>query len=155
MRSVHYLLISAICWAMVFGAPVCSEAVKTDFYLQWNATFAPPHNDPVVGDRVARYRVQVEPNLEIGWLRYRLRFNAWGVNRWQSVDKVGGGLDSWSNSDWSVEKWRLSLLHQAEFGPKSIHLFVEYYQPIDSNDWKGHGLETHYYMLTGIGGIFW
>ncbi|MEZ4599175.1 MAG: hypothetical protein R2940_05245 [Syntrophotaleaceae bacterium] len=123
--------------------------------LEYNITFAPPHNEPVVGDRVARYRVQLRPSVEFKYFRYNLKIDAWACNTWQSNDVIGNGGDAWDNSDYSIEKWRIGFTHRAEAGPKIIHLFTEYYVPYDNDSWGGHGMERHYYWLVGFGGKFW
>lgn len=155
MRPVRDLLVFVICFISIIGTVVNSHALQPHFSLQWNATFAPPHNEPIIGNRVARYRLQVEPTVKFGWLRYRLMINAWGVNRWQQGCVVGDGMSAWENSDWSVERWRFSFLQRAEIGPKLFHVFVEDYQPIHARSWGGHGMETDHYLLVGIGGILW
>jgi hypothetical protein len=137
-----------LCFIVFSATPASARALS----LKWNATLSPPHNEPVVGNRVARYRLQVAPHLDTRWLRYKLQANAWGVNRWQLTDVVGSGLEAWSGSDWSVEEWRFSLLHRIEVGPKYLGLFMEGYMPIDRFSWGGHGMERHYYWLIGFGG---
>lgn len=130
-------------------------AGAADYSLRWNATFAPPHNEPVVGDRVARYRLHIEPGIEFKFLRYRLAINAWGVNHWRTSDTVGHGFpEAWEGSDWSVEEWRTSTTHRLELGPGWLHFFTEYYLPLDRKSWGGHGMETNYYWLTGVGGAW-
>lgn len=121
--------------------------------LDWSLTFAPPHNEPVIGDKVARYRLQLHPEWSSKFVRFSPEINAWGVNTWQTSDVVGHGVpDAWENSDWSVETVRISMTTRVELGPESIHLYAEHYMPINRESWGGHGLEQNVYFLLGIGG---
>lgn len=132
-----------------------STAYALETHLDWSATFAPPHNEPVVGSKVARYRVQVNPSVEHGWFKYSLNVDAWGRNTWQRSAIVGHGLEAWENSDWSVEDWRFTMKHIVTAGPEKFHVFVEYYTPIDKEKFGGHGMEENYYLLTGFAGRIW
>ena len=126
-----------------------------DFSLGWNATFAPPHNEPVIGDKVARFRLQATPSIEFKYFRYSLEVNAWGVQKWRPSSVVGNGFpDAWQRSDWSVDTWRFTTLHKAEVGTEKLHVYVEQYMPIDRHSFGGHGMERHYFLLTGVGGRF-
>lgn len=140
-------------WAIVATLLMPFQAKAADYHLSYSATFAPPHNEPVVGNMVARYRLQLEPSVEWEWLRYKLTATAWGCNEWRS-DPGNGFPDAWEGSDWSVTEWRYSLTHRATVGPKRLGLFVENYMPLNRNSWGGHGMERHYYLLTGVGGEF-
>lgn len=123
-----------------------------DFSLGYNATFVPPHHEPVVGDRVARYRLQLVPMMESRWFDFTGNFNIWGVNEWQDSQTAG---DGWGDADWSIDKWRYSAMYQVTFYPfdtKTIGLFTEYYRPFHRHSWGGHGMERHYYWLIGLSG---
>ena len=148
MRLLKITLLSlALCGA--FFMP----AFGAEFHLDWNATFAPPHHEPVV-DQVARYRLQAVPQVEWEFFTYELELNAWGVQPWQPSDVVGHFPESWGNSDWSVDKWRFSATHTLKIGPDRLHFFTEYYMPFDRREWGGHGYDN-YYLLIGAGGRLW
>jgi hypothetical protein len=112
----------------------------------------PPHHEPIVGNRVARYRVEAEPVVEWGKLETSLKLTSWGAQRWNR--DIGHGTDAWEESDWSVEEWRQAFTHTATVWimPK-LGVYSEYYQPIDRHEkWPGKGQETNYYWLVGIKG---
>ena len=145
-------LILTILTILIILLPLSAQAYEV--HLGWNAAMAPPHNEPVVGNKVARYRLQVKPSVEFKYFRYSLQVDAWGVNKWQPSSVVGHWPDSISGSDWSVEEWRVATTHRAEVGPYKVHAYIEYYMPLDRHNWGGHGMERHYYTLIGIGGRF-
>ncbi len=119
--------------------------------LHLEATLSPPHNEPVIGDRVARYRVQAGADVRWGRVQWEPTLNAWGVNRWRTSEVVGHFPDSWGNSDWSIERWRVSMTHNLSLHlTDHVALTTEYYMPFDRKSWGGHGLERHYYWLIGM-----
>ena len=133
---------------LVLVAPALAAPKIEDFYL--TAEFAPPHNEPVVGDRVARYRS--EAVLEVQWGRFTWRptLTAWGVQKWQPTDIVGHGRDAWRNSDFEIETVRWSHTQNLDFRlTDSVSITTEYYMPLYRDTWGGHGLERHYYWLIG------
>jgi hypothetical protein len=140
----NLILILLLMPSLVFAGPT----------LEWNATFVPPHHEPVVGDKVARYRLQVIPGYEMEYFRISLQLDAWGVQTWQPSSVVGHNWQAYENSDWSVEEWRLGTTTRAEAGPDKLHFYTEYYMPIDRKTWGGHGMERHYYWLVGFGGRY-
>jgi len=146
---------SLVSVAVSAAAEPAGPWAKEHTSLEYNFAFVPPHNEPVVGDKVARYRAQISPSLTTKWFRYHLDINAWLVNTWQSRDVVGNDWEAWRKSDWGVEDVRLSLLHRFSVGPEKVGLFVENYQPIDRHSWGGQGMERHYYWLVGVGGRLW
>jgi hypothetical protein len=132
-----------------------AQGVAQPFSLHWNATTVPVNHEPVVGNLVARYRLQLEPRLDWGRLHYHLQANAWGGQKWRPRHTLGEGFfEKYRNSDWSVETWRFSLLHRVHFDlfGDRLQLFSEYYKPIRRHEWGGHGMERHYYWLIGVGG---
>ena len=141
-----------VCTAPAAAEPFTPAAAAPKLeQLEISATFAPPHNEPVVGDRVARYRLQAELDLRWWRLQWQPKVTAWGVNRWRPTDVVGHGIpQAWENSDWSVEKWRISHTQSLSLWlTDALALTTEYYMPVDRKSWGGHGLERHYYWLVG------
>jgi hypothetical protein len=131
----------------------CSVTPPTA-HLNYSAMFVPPHHEPIVGNRVARYRVEVEPVMEWGKLETSLKLTSWGAQRWNR--NVGNGIpDAWQDSDWSIEEWRHALTHKATYWIKpKFGIYSEYYKPLEHESWGGHGQEIHYYWLLGIRGRF-
>jgi hypothetical protein len=144
MRTAIVLLLALSLAASAFAAPVLD-----DFYL--TAEFAPPHNEPVVGDRVARYRSEAHLVMRWGNLEWHPKLTAWGVQKWRPSDIVGHGEDAWRNSDFSVETVRWSHTQTLKYRmSESLAATTEYYMPLYRDTWGGHGLERHYYWLIGL-----
>jgi hypothetical protein len=122
-----------------------SNAFAISGNLKINTAFAPPHNEPVIGDMVARYRVQVSPSLDWGHVSYKLDINYWGVQRWQTPDVVGHGIEAWENSDWSVDEWRYTGVGRVnvDLGDNAAFFVESKY----SEEFRGH---DSYYHLIGV-----
>lgn len=147
MRSIVSILLMLCCLAAPAAA---SESLRLEQFT-FDATFAPPHNEPVVGDRVARYRVQLAGDVRWWRFQWEPKLTAWGVNQWRSGATIGNGGDAWDNSDYSVDKWRVSHTQNLNvWVTDHLALTTEYYMPIDRKDWGGHGLESNYYWLVGF-----
>lgn len=131
----------------------CSHGFE--FHLGWNAAFVPPHNEPVVGNKVARYRFQFKPIIETKWLEYNGEFSAWGVNTWTSPNSHISS--SWSHDNWNIEEVRYTTKHIVYLGQnKSLRVYSEFYQPINSADWgKGGSSMGDYWWLVGLSGRLW
>lgn len=127
---------------------------KNGLTLDWRAMFVPPAHEPVVGNKVARYLLEITPGWESEYFRLHAIVKAWGVNTWIPPDVRGHGWEKYENSDWSVEEWRISTTLKVEIGPESLHFEVEYYRPRHNQTWGGHGMEKHYYLLAGVGGKY-
>ena len=147
MKNFTAGILTVLIIMLSVSAPALAyEVGNADINLELAAQFAPPHNEPVIGDRVARYRIQIAPELDWGIVHYRFEANAWGVNLWQTPDTVGHGVpEAWENSDWSVEEWRFTgvgclLVDISE----STSVFVE---SSYSEAFKGNG---SYYHLVGF-----
>ena len=108
MKNFTAGILTVLIILLSVSAPALAyEVGDADINLELSAQFAPPHNEPVIGNRVARYRIQITPTLDWGIVHYRIEANAWGVNIWQRPNVVGHGVpEAWENSDWSVEEWR-------------------------------------------------
>jgi len=125
-----------------------------DLSMKYSLTFAPPHNEPVVGNRVARYRISATPKFDTKYLTTELQIDAWGVQRWRPTSVIGNGKEAWENSDWGVEEWRVGFTNRVwvwPFETRKIGIFTEHYFPQRKN-WGRHGMETNYYWLVGFGG---
>jgi hypothetical protein len=119
--------------------------------VELEVALAPPHNEPVVGDKVARYRAELKGDVCWGRLQWEPKITAWGVNTWRSTDRIGHGWNAWQNSDYSIEKVRVSHTQNLSFWLNdNIALTTEYYMPLNRKSWGGHGLERHYYWLVGF-----
>ena len=126
-----------------------------DWSLKYNLTTVPVNHEPIVGDKVARYRLQITPVMQIGRLSHEVQTNIWGVNKWRPRSMLGQGVvEKYSNSDWTIENYRVSLMHTTKFDlvDKRIQLFSEYYYPIDRHSWGSNPSMRHYYWLIGISG---
>jgi hypothetical protein len=135
--------ILAFCILLIFLS--VSKVSAIDINLEFNTTFAPPHNEPVIGDKVARYRIQVTPSLQWGIVEFRLKSNWWGVNTWQHPSIVGHGYEAWENSDWSVEEWRWTGVSELSFNTSkrtAVYIESEY-----TEGFEGH---QSYYHLVGF-----
>jgi len=128
-----------------------------EYNVNWNFTFAPPHHEPVVGNRVARYRLYVEPEIHTKYADFSLISQTWFRQKWQPSVLVGHGIEAWKNSDWGFDDTKTSVTFRTIMSPfedKRVGLFVEYYMPLSRTTWGGHGMETNYYLLVGVGGKF-
>jgi len=143
-------LFLCVLMAAIFSLP----AFALETHLDWNAAFAPPHNEPVVGNKVARYRLQLEPQVKLSCLRLTGQVNIWAVNTWTSRDSHES--KSWKHDDWSIEDLRYTFKVRGDIGPEKLSLFTEYYQPINSADWgKGATSFGSYWWLVGVSGRIW
>lgn len=150
MRWIAVLLVF-----LALVAAVSREAKGEVFSLHWNATFVPVNHEPVVGNLVARYRIQLEPRIDYKRFHYVAEMKAWGGQKWRNRSLLGDGfVEKYRNSDWSVETWRFAILHRLTFDlfGDRLGIYTEYYMPQDRHSWGGHGMERHYYLLTGIRG---
>lgn len=136
----------------VLLAAAISTATAGTLSLEWRAAVVPPAHEPVVGDKVARYMIEITPQVETDYARAELTLRSWGVQTWRTPTVRGSGWEKYEDSDWGVEKWRTGMTARGELGPDVLHLYTEYYYPFDRKSWGGHGLERHYYWLVGVGG---
>lgn len=131
---------------LLFASPLHAA----EFHLDWNATFVPPHNEPVLWDMVARYRLQLNPQVKFEYLDIRPQLNVWGVNTWIAPNKQLS--TSWFHDDWSIEEVRYTYKVKAFIGPESwkIRPYTEYYDAI--NGGKGATSFGSYWWLIGVSG---
>lgn len=137
-----------------------SFACADGFSLRWNATFAPVNHEPVVGNLVARYRLQATPQIDYKRLHYAAELTLWGAQKWRPRHMLGSGfVEKYENSDWNVQEWRTSIKHRLtiDLYRDRFGIFAEYYIPINRHtDWgPGNDSLKNYYLLTGFGGKLW
>ena len=76
--------------------------------LEVGMAFAPPHNEPVVGEHVARYKIEGDAGIRIWRIDVDGNAKVWFLNRWDPPDVVGHGFPTaWENSRWGAESIRL------------------------------------------------
>ena len=113
--------------------------------LEFSAAFAPPHNEAVVGDRVARYKAEADGSVRIWKFVLDGNFRLWGVQGWREWDRVGHGFpEAWRNSDWGIERFRYDWTVKAgvdNFEP--VQAFVEH-------NFREYGTNDRYYWMTGL-----
>jgi hypothetical protein len=121
--------------------------------MEVSAAFAPPHNEPVVQDMVARYKVEADGGIRF-WKRVTFDANlkAWFLQGWRTPDAVGHGFpDAWRGSDWNAERVRID--YNLKLGVdvyKSVQVFVEHnkYGYLTTAAPSAHASE--YYWMTGL-----
>lgn len=89
---------------MIF-LPVIAEA-GTEYHAQ--LLFAPPHNEPAFRNDyggVSRYVVDLGGTAQSRRFKIDYALRLHGQNQWKNRETVGNGLDAWSGSDWSVDRW--------------------------------------------------
>lgn len=136
---------------VLFG--VCSKAHGFDVTrFEVSAAFTPPHNEPIVGNKVARYKVEGDAGLRL-W-RFTLDGNAkvWFLQDWRTPEVVGHGIpDAWRGSDWGFDAARLD--YNAKLG---FDLVGGWQAFVEHNKWShlaGIPPSVHaneYYWMTGF-----
>lgn len=113
--------------------------------LDLSMAFVPPHNEPVIGSYVARYKA--EGNIGVRFAKY-FTFDgdvrAWGVNEWRTMDVVGHGVTAWGNSDWSVKKMSYDF---------TVKLGVDIYDPLQAfieHQSTPYDTQSRYYWMAGL-----
>lgn len=144
----------------IFVIVVLSQPANAEDYtlgVEYTGAIAPPHHEPVVGARVARYRYTLAPYASTKWAEARLTLTGWGLQKWRPSSVVGHGIDAYRNSDYSIERLRHSVRLDVSIYPtadKKFGLYSEFYKPLDRHSWPGHGHLTAYYWLVGFKGNF-
>ncbi len=115
--------------------------------------FAPPHNEPVVQDFVARYKVEADGSVRF-WKRvtFDVNLKAWGLQDWRTPETVGHGFpDAWQGSDWNVKTIRLDYTAKIGvdvYGP--VQLFVEHQKWGYLSNVMPSAHVSEYYWMTGV-----
>ena len=117
------------------------------------AAFTIPHNEPIVQDMVARYKVEADGSIRF-WKRFTVDANAkvWFLQDWRTPETVGHGFpDAWKGSDWNFEQARFdyNLVLGIDVW-RSLQVFIE------SNKWdylseaRPTSHVSEYYNMVGI-----
>lgn len=112
----------------------CEAFTVTDLSL--GAGFYSPHGEQVVGDKVGRYRLDLQGEAEQDRLTMGARLYLFGVNTWQKPHIVGHGFDAWDGSDWAVEDWRWEVQFRA--GWKMTDRASLFYEHWRQEEFQGH-----------------
>jgi hypothetical protein len=118
-----------------------------------SAAFTPPHNEPIVQDMVARYKVEADGSIRF-WTRFTFDANAkiWFLQDWRTPETVGHGFpDAWKGSDWNFEQARFdyNLVLGIDVW-RSLQVFIE------SNKWdylseaRPTSHVSEYYNMVGV-----
>src|SRR3990172_2208697 len=115
---------------ILYFLPVSFPAWAIDLErFEISAAFTPPHNEPIVQDMVARYKLEADGGIRF-WKRITFDANikAWFLQEWRTPDVVGHGFpDAWRGSDWNFERARLD--YNLKLGMdvwRSVQIFVEH-----------------------------
>ena len=140
----------AVVLALLLSA---STAMALDLErFEASAAFAPPHNEPVVNDQVARYKVEGDGSIRF-WKRMTFDANLkfWFLQDWRTGEVVGHGFpDAWRGSDWNFERVRMDYnlkLGIDIVGP--FQAFVEHNKWAYVSESKPSNI-SDYYWITGI-----
>jgi hypothetical protein len=109
-----------------------------------STAFAIPHNEPVIGEYVARYKAELDASVRfLSRITFDANAKAWGLQEWRTPEVVGHGFpDAWQGSDWSIETVRMDYNFKAGvdiYGP--LQAYVEHHPRSDVSS---------YYWLTGF-----
>lgn len=149
MKHLTVAIVAVILALML--ATLATPAYAIDLDLTYSAGFVPPHNEPVVGNKVARYRTQVGLDLEQGWLHLAPELTFWHVNTWVPPDQQLS--NRWRDDDWSIEETRPTMLLNIDIGPKdSPKLFSEYFAPLGNWSHSGSRNFSSYWWIVGVRG---
>jgi len=124
--------------------------------LDFAVAFAPPHNEPIVGDKVARYKLEGNGGLLIGPVTFDVNAELWGLNQWDSPNAVGHGFpDAWRNSRWGVETARLDwTMTLGYYLTKKTQAYIEH----NRWDYVGGAIPSshisEYYWMVGLRYIY-
>ena len=121
--------------------------------LEVSAAFTPPHNEPIVQDMVARYKVEADGSIRF-WTRFTFDANAkiWFLQEWRTPDRVGHGFpEAWKGSDWNFERARLDYtlkLGVDVIGP--VQVFMEHNKYNYLTDAAPADHQNEYSWLAGV-----
>jgi hypothetical protein len=126
--------------------------------IETQAFFTIPHNEPVVDDKVARYRLT--GRIEVDLWRFRGEYEGilWGLNTWKTPDQVGHGFpDAWRGSDWNIERFKFyqnSALMFDITGEKNLWVRAEasqfWYPDLPQGRLTGYENSSNYWLQLGI-----
>jgi len=148
MKNLLSIVLMIAVWVLLL---CCVSARAVDLDLTWSAGFVPPHNEPVVGNKVARYRTTIGAELTQGWFYLNPELTFWHVNTWTPANTHV--TSSWEHDDWSIEGTRPTLDLNLEIGPETMpHLYSEYFAPLGNWSQRGAGSFSSYWWIIGIKG---
>ncbi len=120
--------------------------------LEVSAAFTPPHNEPVIGNYVARYKVEGDAAIR-AW-RFTLDGNvkAWFLQNWRTPEVVGHGFpDAWRGSDWGFHSVRLDYNVKLGFDiVRHLQAFVEHNKWGFVTEAPAGSKPSDYYWMTGF-----
>jgi len=122
--------------------------------LELSAAFTPPHNEPIVQDMVARYKLEFDGGIRfLKRVTFDINTKVWFLQQWRTPDTVGHGFpDAWQGSDWNFERARIDY---------NFKLGVDIYKNIlqaivEHNKWdylteaRPSSHVSEYYWMTGL-----
>jgi hypothetical protein len=129
-----------------------ARAAGPEFHGDYSLMFVPPKHEPVIGDKVARYRAEIMPSVLWGDVEIAAKLTAWGVQPWERG--AVGDPAQWADRDWEVEEWRYAYTLYGTYRiNKHVGIYTEYYKPINSESWgRSYGNESNYSWLVGVRG---
>jgi len=126
--------------------------------IEVQSFFTIPHNEPVVDDKVARYRLTGK--IEVDLWRFRGEYEGvlWGLNTWRTPDQVGHGFpDAWKGSDWNIERFKYYQNTAAMFditGKKNLWIRLEgsqfWYPDLPTGRIAGYENSSNYWWQFGF-----
>lgn len=147
------VVLACVLLALAFVLVSCPKSYGAELYrAEVSFAFTPPHNEPIVGDKVARYKAEGDAGLRL-W-RFVLDGNVkvWFLQGWRPPEVVGHGIpDAWRGSDWGFDSARLDYNLKLGFD-----LFGGWQAFVEHNKWNhlsGIPPSAHaneYYWMTGL-----
>ena len=137
---------------LILLVPISSHAINLEKF-ELSAAFTIPHNEPIIQDMVARYKLEADGGIRF-WKRVTFDVNTkiWFLQNWRTPDVVGHGFpDAWKGSDWNFERARIDYnlkLGVDIYGP--IQVFVEHNKWDYLTEARPPAQMSEYYWMTGI-----
>lgn len=154
-----FLICAIVCFVMVMSHTTGFAGMAQITDANVGVLFTIPHNEPVINDKVARYRLDHNIGVKLfNFVKINYKGDLWAVNTWRTPEVVGHGFpDAWRGSDWTVEGWRYDYLVTAYMPVTSsgrLNVGVEHnkYWWITPDATGGHA--SNYWWQVGIKYIF-
>lgn len=137
------VVLTVALWSAVVAHGYGAELTAAEVSL----AFTPPHNEPVIGDYVARYKIEGNAGVRVWRFTLDTDVKAWFLQDWRPPNVVGHGFPTaWRNSDWGFEKARID--YNAKLG---FDLFGGWQAFVEHNRWSIIEEDRHdYYWMTGF-----
>ena len=120
--------------------------------LELSAAFTPPHNEPIIQDKIARYKLEGDFGFRYWRIDLDVNTKVWFLNDWQTPDEVGHGFPTaWENTNWNFNGSRLDF--NVKLGMRvydRLQVFVEHYQYEYLSGSKPASHASEYYWMTGL-----